>query len=74
MQPKEYTGLTCTCRLALHLTNAQVEIERPGLGTKYKMFVSYTGIHSALQEVESKRERDGNPLVYPPLLEDEPDL
>ncbi|KAG9512635.1 hypothetical protein KCV07_g9312, partial [Aureobasidium melanogenum] len=74
MQPKEYTGLTCTCRLALDLTNTQVEIERRGLGRKYKMFVSYTGIYTALQEVEAKRERDGNPLNYPPLLEEEPDL
>ncbi|KAG9670323.1 hypothetical protein KCU99_g8587, partial [Aureobasidium melanogenum] len=74
LQPKEYTGLTCTCRLALHLTNTQVEIERRGLGRKYKMFVSYTGIYTALQEVEAKRERDGNPLNYPPLLEEEPDL
>jgi hypothetical protein len=38
------------------------------------MFVSYTGIHTALQEVEAKRERDGNPLYYPPLVEEEPDL
>ncbi|KAG9520393.1 hypothetical protein KCU93_g7713, partial [Aureobasidium melanogenum] len=74
MQPKEYTGLTCTCRLAFHLTNTQVETERPGLGREYKMFVSYTGIYTALQEVEAKRERDGNPLCYPPLLEEEPDL
>jgi len=74
LQPKEYTGLACTCRLALHLTNAQIEMEKPGLGEKYKMFVSYTGIYSALQEVEDMRERNGNPLVYPPLLEDEPDV
>lgn len=31
MQPEEYAGLAMTCRLALEVTNNQVQVERPNL-------------------------------------------
>lgn len=81
MQPEQYTGLACSCRLALQLTNSQVEVEQPGLTSEYPMFVSYTAICTALQEAEDMREmiemeETSCQLHFdlPLPLEDEPDL
>lgn len=80
MQPEEYTGLACSCRLALQLTNSQVRVEQPGLASKYPMFVSYTAICTALQEAQDMREimelkeTCQSNFDHPSPLEDGPDL
>lgn len=81
VQPEEYTGFACCCRLGLLLTNSRVEVEQPGLAAKYHMFVSYSAICAAVREVEASRKAlamyQQQFCAMPDLpipTEDEPDL